>query len=235
MSCDLGTSMMTGLTGTGDGGLPAKDSLIYQDDMYVSISSLDSRVCRLLPLVVLCWDVRFGQGTVWLVHASSCRVSCGLTCSLPMSRMRYWHDAKGRALFVVTPRRHVRALHELSTDEMYQLWGGAIQVHVFSTPTRLTLKPHSRNVYSSSRSVHAVAPPLALKTDPPCTLCMDGTQILNDMGCSLDDLKDMILNAGVDQNHEHLHLKVRPTRPVSSFLSPLTLDGPRFSVFGEES
>lgn len=50
---------------------------------------------------------------------------------LPVSRMRYWHDAKGRALFVVTPRRHVRALHELSTDEMYQLWGGAIQVHVY--------------------------------------------------------------------------------------------------------
>lgn len=42
--------------------------------------------------------------------------------------MRYWHDAKGRALFVVTPRRHVRNLAELTPREHYQLWRGAIQV-----------------------------------------------------------------------------------------------------------
>lgn len=42
--------------------------------------------------------------------------------------MRYWHDAKGRALFVVTPRRHVRSLGELTPQEIYQLWRGAIQV-----------------------------------------------------------------------------------------------------------
>lgn len=30
MSCDLGTSMRTGLTGNGEGGLSAEESLIYQ-------------------------------------------------------------------------------------------------------------------------------------------------------------------------------------------------------------
>lgn len=45
--------------------------------------------------------------------------------------MRYWHDAKGRALFVVTPRRHVRSLGDLTADEHYQLWRGAIQVRSF--------------------------------------------------------------------------------------------------------
>jgi hypothetical protein len=35
-------------------------------------------------------------------------------------------------------------------------------------------------------------------------------QIMEDMGCGTDDMKDCILNAGLDQNHAHLHLKVRP-------------------------
>lgn len=68
--------------------------------------------------------------------------------------------------------------------------------------------------------MHAVAPLLALKTDPLCPIYMYGTQILNDMGCSLGDLKDMILNAGVDQNHEHLHLKVRKTHNCVSLCVP---------------
>jgi len=42
--------------------------------------------------------------------------------------MRYWHDAKGRALFVVTPQRHVRSMNDLNDDELYQLWKGGIQV-----------------------------------------------------------------------------------------------------------
>jgi diadenosine tetraphosphate (Ap4A) HIT family hydrolase len=79
------------------------------------------------------------------------------------THMRYWHDAKGRALFVVTPKRHVHNLKELSKEEIYQLWSGSVQ-------------------------------------------------ILTDMGCDAkEDLRDMILNAGVDRNHEHLHLKVRVT------------------------
>lgn len=57
--------------------------------------------------------------------------------------MRYWHDAKGRALFVVTPRRHVRSLVELGPDEVYQLWRGAIQVgacaHTCVSTLRLSL------------------------------------------------------------------------------------------------
>lgn len=110
MSCDLNTSMMTGLTGYGEGGLSAEDSLIYQDDL-----------------------------------------------------MRYWHDAKGRALFVVTPQRHVHNLKELTPAELHRLWSGAVR-------------------------------------------------ILTDMGCDPEeDLRDMILNAGVDRNHAHLHLKVRVT------------------------
>lgn len=77
--------------------------------------------------------------------------------------MRFWHDGKGRAMFVVTPRRHVRSLAELTADEMYNLWHGAVR-------------------------------------------------IMEDMGCGTDDMKDCILNAGLDQNHAHLHLKVRVHR-----------------------
>lgn len=75
--------------------------------------------------------------------------------------MRYWHDAKGRALFVVTPLRHVRDLKELTREELYQLWAGAVHV-------------------------------------------------MKDMHVDAEkNMRDMILNAGVDQNHLHLHLKVR--------------------------
>ncbi|KAM3574636.1 hypothetical protein VYU27_003455 [Nannochloropsis oceanica] len=110
MSCDLDTSMQMGLTGDGDGGLPAEASLIYED-----------------------------------------------------AHMRYWHDAKGRPLFVVTPQRHVHNLKELTAAEMHRLWSGAVQ-------------------------------------------------ILTDMGCDpKEDMRDMILNAGLDRNHAHLHLKVRVT------------------------
>lgn len=102
--------MQMGLTGSGSGGLPAKASLIYEDE-----------------------------------------------------HMRYWHDAKGRPLFVVTPLRHVHNLKELTGAEMHRLWSGAMQ-------------------------------------------------ILTDMGCDpKQDMRDMILNAGVDRNHAHLHLKVRVT------------------------
>ncbi len=110
MSCDLDTSMQMGLTGDGEGGLPAEASLIYED-----------------------------------------------------AHMRYWHDAKGRPLFVVTPQRHVHNLKELTAAEMHRLWSGAVQ-------------------------------------------------ILTDMGCDpKEDMRDMILNAGLDRNHAHLHLKVRVT------------------------
>ena len=42
--------------------------------------------------------------------------------------MRYWHDAKGRALFVITPLRHVRDLKDLTPEELYHLWTGVTQV-----------------------------------------------------------------------------------------------------------
>jgi hypothetical protein len=124
MSCDLSTSMRTGLTGSGHGGLLSRETLIYEDE-----------------------------------------------------HMRYWLDAKGRCMFVVTPRRHVRKMADLTDDELARFWAGGLQVR---SQRGGRARGHGRRGDSST-------------TGRPVL------QILLDMGCRVEDLKDMILNEGLDQ------------------------------------
>lgn len=105
---------------------------------------------------------------------------------------KWWIDAKGRPSFVVTPKRHVEPLGDLSDDELYALWA--------DTCTLL----HDEN----KRVADAAAAAAEAKSDKS----KEAATTSEAASAPTVRFEELVINQGGYRNLVHLHLKIRVSK-----------------------